>query len=426
MLFEKKIKCDDPLPALLRWSEKFRYAAFFITSRKQFFGAVGAYRHLEIWESHGAFQKLEAFQTESQKRIAGFLGYDLKNDLENLNSANPDVVEMPEGVFFEPRLELKFDGSALILKSDEEELGAEALDALTIPADFSKPVKEDLTFKPHTSRDEYIAQAKSIQAHLKRGDIYEANYCIQFSALAESFNPRLHFLKLQENTEAPFSVFAKLNTFYILSASPERFLKNTRGKLISQPIKGTIKRSPDRAVDEALKAQLRADPKEQNENVMIVDLVRNDLSRIARRGTVKVEKLFAVETFKTVHHLMSTITAQLDTSRYASWDAIRATFPMGSMTGAPKISAMKIIEHHENFKRCAYSGAFGWIDSSGDFDFNVLIRSVFYNASAGIAALGVGSAITMQADIEKEYDECLLKAEAVLKSFKYSAPHVTL
>jgi para-aminobenzoate synthetase component 1 len=194
-------------------------------------------------------------------------------------------------------------------------------------------------------------------------------------------------------------------------------LKREGRRLISQPIKGTAKRYADLFLDEKSKAELKSDPKERSENVMIVDLVRNDLSRVAERGTVHVSELFGVHTFKTVHHLISTVEARLKKD-LDSWDAIEASFPMGSMTGAPKISAMELIERYENFKRGAYSGAFGIMKPNGDFDFNVLIRTLLYNTKNKMLGFGVGSAITIKADPEKEYDECLLKAEALMRSLR--------
>lgn len=454
-IFQTAIRCSDPLPALLRWADGFKHAAFLITSRTNFSGGVGTKRAIEIRleadsqdksatnitrvsksvdypnatkvemtsEAQGAFKHLEKFQKECEGRIFGFMGYDLKNDLEDLHSHNPDILESPEAAFFEPALELTYAPGELKLKSTDKTLLAEAEAALTSGNADEFLNSGSLNLSARNSRKAYLEKAQSIRDHLQRGDIYEANYCMQFAGAAENFDPVAHFIKLQELTEAPFSVFSKLNDFYTLSASPERYLKNESGHLTSQPIKGTLKRAQSPEADEAQKVKLRQDPKEQNENVMIVDLVRNDLSRVARRNSVRVETLFGVETFKTVHHLVSTILADLDTNKYSSWDALRATFPMGSMTGAPKISAMQIIDSHESFKRSAYSGAFGWMDPAGDFDFNVLIRSVFYNATNQKAAFGVGSALTIMADIEKEYEECLLKAGALLQTFNCSPAH---
>lgn len=435
-LNRKSIPCIDPLPALLRWADSYSHAAFLITSRDAFSAGVGLKKGIEIRSefdrqytragdfggrlriagAENAFDSLQSFQRQCEEAVYGFLGYDLKNDLENLSSGNPDKTAGPDAAFFEPEIELSFSRGVLTLKSRSEKWIAEAESALKLHPIHHAP-GVDVRFDQGISREEYLEGVKAIRKHLQRGDIYEVNYCMGFTARASSFEPVEYFLLLQAATRAPFSVFARLGKFYILSASPERFLKNTGGKLISQPIKGTIKRDPDPNRDEALKTRLRNDLKEQNENVMIVDLVRNDLSRIAMRDSVRVEKLFDVETFPTVHHLVSTISARLDSSRFSHWDAIRACFPMGSMTGVPKISAMKIIDVEENFRRGAYSGAFGRMEVNGNFDFNVLIRSVFYNSGNHHLSIGVGSAITMLADPESEYRECLLKAEALLAIF---------
>ncbi len=411
----------SPLADLLHWGNLQDYCAFFITSETNFKAAIGAKRKIEIRTTKGAFYQLEAFQQKSTSPIAGYLGYDLKNDLENLQSKNTDDLEMPESVFFEPTVWLYFAQGKLKIESENQADINEIRDWLEIPFPTKAYQNETIFLEPKTLQSEYIAQAKSINAHLKRGDIYEANYCMSFSGRAENFDPVNQFLKLLELTKAPFSVFSKLGEAYILSASPERYLKNTDGELISQPIKGTIKRSRDASEDQQLIEQLKNDPKEQSENVMIVDLVRNDLSRVAKRNSVHVKELFGVGTFKTVHHLVSTVAAQLNTKKYNHWDAIKATFPMGSMTGAPKISAMKIIDSHENFKRGVYSGAFGWIDPSGDFDFNVLIRTIIYNHRTERLGFSVGSAITINAIPEKEYEECMLKADALITALKSEA-----
>jgi len=406
------------LAKLLRIGSLHSRCAFFITSETEFTGAIGAKNFIEITEAKGGFERLEAFQKQSSSRIAGYLGYDLKNDLEDLKSRNSDPLEMPEAVFFEPEMWLSFSNGELKIESENQKHIDKFLDKLEEPTRLESQSAQKIVVEPQTSRSEYIAQAKAIKAHLQRGDIYEANYCMQFVGEAENLDPIDQFLKLLDLTKAPFSVFSKLGDQYILSASPERYLKNTGGALISQPIKGTIKRSENPEEDLRLIDQLKNDPKEQSENVMIVDLVRNDLSRVARRNSVRVKELFGVTTFKTVHHLISTVAADLNTNKYNHWDAIKASFPMGSMTGAPKISAMKIIDSCESFKRGVYSGAFGWMDPNGDFDFNVLIRTLIYNKTTRKIGFSVGSAITINAIPEKEYDECMLKAEAIIQSLK--------
>lgn len=265
------------------------------------------------------------------------------------------------------------------------------------------------------SREEYLRAFEKVQLHLQRGDIYEMNLCMEFYAENAWLDPLFLFQKVYSRTEAPFACLMKQGTVYLISASPERFLKKQGEKLISQPIKGTAKRSVDRAEDMEIVNRLKADRKELSENVMIVDLVRNDLSRVAERGTVNVDELFAVASLKTVHQLFSTISCQLKKDvRFQ--DIISATFPMGSMTGAPKLKAMELIDDIEITPRRLYSGTTGLYLPSGDFDLSVIIRSFIYNSLSGYLSLSTGSAVTVYADAEKEYKECLLKAEALMES----------
>ena len=248
--------------------------------------------------------------------------------------------------------------------------------------------------------------------HIKRGDIYEANICQEFYSEAAKINPLETFFQLNEISKPPFSVFLKLNHLFALSASPERYLKRVENTIISQPIKGTAKRLKDKTEDLKMVRQLAADPKERSENIMITDLVRNDLSRIAVKGSVAVDELCAIYTFEQVHQMISTIRCTVAPNT-SSVEVLRNTFPMGSMTGAPKISAMKIIEEIEDAKRGLYSGAIGYFSPSGDFDFNVVIRSILYNSLKEYVSFSVGSAITINSIPEKEYEECLLKAKAM-------------
>ena len=218
-------------------------------------------------------------------------------------------------------------------------------------------------------------------------------------------------------TKAPFSAFFDWNDHSIMCGSPERYLKKLGNQLISQPIKGTMRRGADAEEDEALKAQLSADPKERSENIMITDLVRNYLSKVATKGSVQVDELCGIYTFETVHQMITTISAELKDGVSIA-ELIQATFPMGSMTGAPKVRAMQIIEELEVSKRGVYSGAMGYIDPEGNMDFNVVIRSLLYNKKKRYLSALVGGAITAASDPEREYDECLLKAQALFKALQ--------
>ncbi|MEZ4889522.1 MAG: anthranilate synthase component I family protein [Crocinitomicaceae bacterium] len=253
---------------------------------------------------------------------------------------------------------------------------------------------------------------------MQRGDIYEINYCQEFYDANAQIDAKLNlYATINEITQAPFSAFFQWQEFSAFCGSPERFLQKKGNQLLSQPIKGPAPRGKTSEEDQQLMLELKNNPKERSENVMIVDLVRNDLSKIATQGSVKVDELFGVYTFNTVHQLISTISCQIDESCDFS-TIIKATFPMGSMTGAPKVSAMKLSEEHEAFQRGLYSGTIGCILPNGNFDFNVVIRSLLYNANNKYLSCGVGGAITINSDAEKEYQECETKVRRLLNAFQ--------
>jgi para-aminobenzoate synthetase component 1 len=245
------------------------------------------------------------------------------------------------------------------------------------------------------------------------------NYCCEFYTEHSRIEPLAVFNKLNAKAKAPFSSFFKLNDKYLLCSSPERFLKKIDGKIISQPIKGTIRKGATDEENERLREQLLSSEKERAENVMIVDLVRNDLAKHAQPGTIKVEELFGIYEFPTVHQMISTVVAELQENVHQV-DVIRDAFPMGSMTGAPKVEVMKNIEAYEDQKRGLYSGSVGYFTADGDFDLNVVIRSIFYNAAKEYVSIQVGSAITYDADPAAEYDELLLKAKGMLDALNAS------
>ena len=269
-----------------------------------------------------------------------------------------------------------------------------------------------MKIKLRIHKDDYFQKLNAILNHIHRGDIYEANFCQEFYSENSTINPIEVYQNLNEISKPPFATFLKLNDKYLLSASPERYLKKEGETVISQPIKGTERRAETPEEDIALISALEKNPKERAENIMIVDLVRNDLSKTAIKGSVKVDELCKVYTFEQVHQLISTISCKVPKEMHPV-DIIKNTFPMGSMTGAPKISAMKIMEELEETKRGLYSGAVGYFTPTGNFDFNVIIRSILYNATEKHVSYSVGGAITSQSEPEKEYEECLLKAKAM-------------
>ncbi len=363
---------------------------------------------------HNAFEDLKQYQQVTKDWLFGYLSYDLKNNVEVLHSNNFDGLDFPDLYFFQPKKIFLLKGEQLEIQylnmcDDEVEEDFEEIRLQTL--DFRLQTSE-ITIEQRISQEQYLEKASKILEHIHRGDIYEANFCMEFFAEDAAINPLEKFLKLNEISKSPLAVFFKNNTQFLLSASPERYLKKEGELLISQPIKGTAKRFSDPIEDEKSRNELALDPKERSENIMVSDLVRNDLSRTAKKGSVKVEELCGIYSFEQVHQMISTITSKID-SQYTGVDVIKTTFPMGSMTGTPKVSVLKIIEELEETKRGLYSGAVGYFTPNGDFDFNVVIRSILYNQEKKYASFSVGSAITSQSVPEKEYEECLLKAKAM-------------
>ena len=257
-----------------------------------------------------------------------------------------------------------------------------------------------------------LKKLNKILKHIQRGDIYETNFCQEFYAENTTIDPLETYIKLNTISKPPFATFLKCRDKYLLSASPERYIKKMGNTIVSQPIKGTAKRSEDHHKDQALKYALKHDDKERSENIMIVDLVRNDLSKTAKKGSVKVKELCKIYSFEQVHQMISTVVSKKK-KKIHPVEVIKTTFPMGSMTGAPKISAMEIIESLEETKRGLYSGAVGYFSPKGNFDFNVVIRSILYNATNKYISYSVGGAITAKSIPLKEYEECLVKAKAM-------------
>jgi para-aminobenzoate synthetase component 1 len=255
---------------------------------------------------------------------------------------------------------------------------------------------------------------EKIRNHILEGDIYEMNLCLQFALWEVDIDPLDIYTSLTQRSPTPFSCFTRLNELYILSASPERFLRKQGEILISQPIKGTAKRHTDPGDDLRSKEALFSSEKERAENMMIVDLVRNDLARSSVIGSVHVPEIFGIYSFEQWHQMISSVTGKLRPDVY-SVDAISNAFPMGSMTGAPKVKVMELIEHYEDFRRGIYSGAVGYFTPEENFDFNVVIRSIIYNRTSQKLSFAVGSAITYDSDPQAEYDECLLKAKAIIE-----------
>lgn len=356
------------------------------------------------------FYRLAAFLETPQKWKFGCLSYELNREFESLPQREVDPVGFPIITFFTPMVVAeKINNQWQII------YGSASADELKeVLKSFDNHHSNKTSLLPTVSKEEYVSQFNHIQKHIHRGDVYELNYCIEFANHSEIHPPTV-YSRLKKRTNAPFSAYFCWENSYLMCGSPERYLRKIGNKVISQPIKGTAPRSADVEEDAQNIVRLKTDPKERAENIMITDLVRNDLSKSALPGSVKVEELCEIYSYQTVHQMISTISAQYPADLPFT-KIIADTFPMGSMTGAPKVMAMKLIHEIEKKARGLYSGSVGYIDPNGDFDFNVVIRSLQYNAETNYLSAMVGSAITALANPETEYQECLLKADALFKA----------
>jgi len=414
---EKVILANKPafIKQALYWANTHSHFAYYDSNQIEYpydgfmhCMAVGSKRVLN--EGQSPFRTLADFHKNAW--LFGYLGYDLKNSIEKLQSKNQDRLGFQDLSFFEPEHLLIFEGDELIIHSENTSLLQEIENFKPIQFNnkLSKPTES-------VSKAEYINTVNKLREHIEEGDCYEINYCQEFHGRLDEVDPIQLYSELNGISPNPFSSLQKHNQHYIICASPERFLKKTGKQLISQPIKGTRPRDPNPIEDQRLAKELRSDEKELAENMMIVDLVRNDLARSSEIGSVKVEEIFGIYSFHQVHQMISTIVAEKrDDVNWA--EAIKNAFPMGSMTGAPKEKVMQFIERYENTKRGPFSGAAGYITPDGNFDFNVLIRSLFLNKEKSVYSFQVGSAITYDSIPENEHDECMVKAKALFSLLK--------
>jgi para-aminobenzoate synthetase component 1 len=378
---------------------------------------VGSVRSFSLAGGAG-LDLLDQFLAQNREWYFGHIAYDLKNEIEDLSSLNFDSILYPNLHFFIPEI-------ILIVSKDELKIGVYPdhnadliFEEIINSQDEIKSTGKSPELESRFSRDEYINIIKKLQQHILRGDCYEINFCQEFYLNNLVINPVEVYKKLSVLSPNPFSAFYKYEDKYLMCASPERYLKKTGNTIISQPIKGTSKRiQSDLRADEDQKKELQQNEKERAENIMIVDLVRNDLARICSEASVNVREFLKIYSFPQVHQMVSTITGTLRESVTFS-EILKATFPMGSMTGAPKKRVMELIEKYEKTKRGLFSGALGYINPTGDFDFNVVIRSLLYNESKQYLSVQAGSAITFKSIPENEYEECLVKISAMKKALE--------
>ena len=373
--------------------------------------------HSFLSSNKNSLKKLDDYVSQCKDWLFGFFSYDLKNEIEPLNSQNLLCHDLPNLYFFQPKVIIIIKENTVDLKYV---LGIKPDDELNKILNFkysfkNQSVKDNLELR--FKKSDYVKSINNIKEHIRIGDIYELNFCMDYYSNDIIIDPVKSYISLNSLTESPMSALIKLKSFHLLSSSPERFIKKKNNRIKTQPIKGTVRR--DKNINNDLKNinYLNNNSKELSENHMIVDLVRNDLSRIAKKGTVTVKELSTLYSFKNVHQLISTVEAEINNSTKIS-KILESTFPMGSMTGAPKIRSMELIEKFEKTQRGIYSGAVGYISPKIDFDFNVVIRSIIYDSQRSNLNINVGSAITFASDPNKEFDECKLKAEAMISSLK--------
>ena len=406
---------------MLNWGDQFRYCVLLSSNQIPNYPFEPFENLLAVGNEPGFtatgrddFSSLQTFIDQGKRWLVGHFSYDLRTQIEALQCNHSTAVDFPLMHFFEPAHLIFFEEDAIkILSKDSPEKIYQSI------ANFkpSSITSSYTSIMASTSQEEYIETVQKLIKHIENGDMYEINYCISYLIRDLIIDPVLFYNNLCKESPTPFSFYYKLNNHYALGASPERFLKKNGPQLISQPIKGTAPRGKTPDEDQAHVEALKNSEKEQAENMMIVDLVRNDLARSAKPGSVCVEEIFGIYPFQHWHQMISTVSAQCREDIKIT-DIIKNAFPMGSMTGAPKIRVMELIEQYENFKRGLYSGAIGYITPQGDFDFNVVIRSLFYDRTNNLGSLMAGSAITYDAIPEKEYEECILKANTIIKNIK--------
>jgi para-aminobenzoate synthetase component I len=403
---------------MLNWLQPF--SIFCLLDSRHYRQAHSSYSCIAAAGSLQIFEAAEGDGFNTLRRAAacgdwvfGHIGYDCKNEIEQLQSVHPDHIGFSGLCFFQPSVVLQLGANEVsigVCDGSHETIFSSILAcSALIETKNTPPVYTSARF----SKNDYVDTVNRLKHHMLRGDCYEVNFCQEFFAQPAVIHPLQVYDALARVSPNPFCGFYKLNQRWLLCASPERFLKKQGRRLISQPIKGTVKRQPGLPeTDEALKQLLRMSKKEISENVMVADLVRNDLSKICEEGSVSAEELFGVYTFPQVHHLISTITGTVKAGVGVE-EMMKAVFPMGSMTGAPKKKVMQLIEQYERTKRGIFSGALGYIDPLQNFDFNVVIRSIMYNEADAYVSYQVGSGITYYCDAQQEYEECLLKAKAM-------------
>ncbi len=365
-----------------------------------------------------------------QGGAAGLFGYDLARNLEKLPSTAKDTALIPDmavGIYDQVLAYDHLLKKAWIIThanngEDANKKRAHFLKLISQNYDVPAYLPVDLDWESNFDADEYMDQVERIIEYIRAGDIFQANISQRFEAeVPENFDPFIHYMHLREVNPAPFACYMNLGEVKISSASPERFLTVRERNVETCPIKGTRPHVYDVLQDRAYKNDLINSAKDRAENIMIVDLLRNDLSKVCVPASVEVKDLCKLETFAHVHHLVSTVRGKLRDGKTAI-DLLRGSFPGGSITGAPKIRAMEIIEETETVRRGAYCGSMGYIGFDGGMDTNILIRTLVYDKNT--VSLQVGGGIVADSDPNAEYQETFDKASAILHSFEHNGMEI--
>jgi len=397
---------------MLNWANRFNIFSFLDNNHYAFEAPVfewvlaAGVKESILFNKAVDFSELKSFHLKQPHWLFGHINYP---------SQDQDAIGFPGSFFFVPQIIITCKGNNISIESTiftaQDVFNEINVELIRI----NNVLPSKVTIQSRYTKEEYIEIIQSLKKHIQRGDCYEINFCQDFFIEKIQLDPVDLYHKLLELSPTPFAALYKLDDNYCICASPERFLKKTGDVVISQPIKGTSKRDhSDATADLLYKEYLLNSAKEKSENVMIVDLVRNDLSRICAEGSVFTKELFGVYSFPQVHQMISTI--QGSVKEDVHWtEIIKACYPMGSMTGAPKIKVMELIENYEQVPRGLFSGSIGYVTPAGDFDFNVVIRSIFYNQSKQTLSFKVGGGITFNSDPTMEYEECMIKASAIMK-----------
>lgn len=350
----------------------------------------------------------------------GHMAYGYKDRLEPLESRLADGFGWPETNWFIPRWVLEWKGGEAWLHAHDADVesGLAFAKQMRSLAQVVSPM-DALEWRPTVDCKTYLEHARTLMSHIRRGDIYEVNYCIAHEAEGLGFDPFQAFARLLEATDAPFTGFLRMQHRFALCASPERFLAIDGNRMVGEPMKGTRPRGATPAEDARLRMELAADAKERSENIMAVDVMRNDLSRVAVPGSVRTTGLCEVRSYPRVHQMVSVIEGELAPALTVH-DAVRAAFPMASMTGAPKYRAMQLIDAHEEQARGLFSGTMGFLAPDGTADLNVVIRTAFFDALTGRLSVPTGSALTAACDPEAEWEECLVKFRSVANALGHA------